>query len=195
MWPVTSSAGTGDTLAVRVGVAARRIGVAAGILSVALGLAVVAWPKATIGAVAILFGLQLMIHGGYRIVLAVVAAEADGGARFLSTVLGVLSFCLGVLALRHPFQTVAVMALVFGLFWVIGGIIELVGVLGARGTCGRGWKAALAAVPVVAGLLVLAYPGITLPTLTWLFGLWLIAWGLLTISSNLWIRYMDEAGQ
>ncbi|MFI0354959.1 HdeD family acid-resistance protein [Actinomadura sp. 9N407] len=175
-------------LLMRLAEGAWGIALAVGTLSTLLGFALVAWPKATIGVVAVLFGLKLIAHGVYRIAQAVVTDEAPS-TRALFTVLGVLSFAIGVLALRNLLQTVTVLALLFGLFWLISGVIELVAVLADGSTPERGWSAALAGLSILFGLVVLVYPGMTLTALTWLLGLWLITWGLLTVALTLWVRH------
>ncbi|MEV4000659.1 DUF308 domain-containing protein [Actinomadura sp. NPDC049753] len=183
---------TSGRLSVRLATGAWGVGVAAGILSVLLGLAIVTWPDATIGVVAFLFGLKLVVHGGYRIVQAIAADEAGGGARVLFTLLGALSLTCGVLVMRDPLQTVQIIALLFGLFWLVSGVVGLVVTLTETSVPGRGGAALLAGLCVVAGLLLLLWPGITLTALTWLIGLWLITWGLLTAALALWIRHVDR---
>ncbi|MFB4300884.1 HdeD family acid-resistance protein [Actinomadura sp. NTSP31] len=177
-----------DKLMMRLGANAWGFAVAAGLASLGLGLAIVAWPDATIKVVAILFGLKLIGHGVYRIVLAVTAGEGTS-ARVLFTLLGVFSIAVGVIVLRHQFQTVTALALLFGLFWLIAGIVELVTAVSDRGLRGRGPQAAAGGLSIAAGLVMLLYPEITLTALTWLLGLWLITWGLLTAGVALWIRH------
>ncbi|WP_165495293.1 HdeD family acid-resistance protein [Actinomadura roseirufa] len=158
-----------------------------GVAALALGLAVVIWPDVTIGVLAVLVGLQLIINGVFRLVQA--AGEGGpAGMRALLAVLGALSLAVGVLALRDPFQTATVLAVLFGLFWLIGGVIEGVAVLADGSREGRAGGLLLAALSVVAGIVVLAYPSAGLVALTWLFGLWLITWGIVTILVALWIR-------
>ncbi|SFO19615.1 HdeD family acid-resistance protein [Actinomadura madurae] len=167
-------------------------GMATGILSALLGLVIVTWPDATIGVVAFLFGLKLVILGLYRLGQAVAAGEAGGGTRVLLTLLSVLSLAVGVLVMRDPFQTVQVLALLFGLFWLVGGIVGLVAALAEPSMPGRDGAALLAGLGILAGLLLLLWPGITLTALTWLIGLWLITWGLLTAALALWIRHAGK---
>jgi uncharacterized membrane protein HdeD (DUF308 family) len=167
------------------------VAVGTGLLSVLIGLAVVAWPKATIGVVAVLFGLKLIFHGVYRVAQAIVAGDAGGGTRTLYAIIGVLSFIIGVLALRHLFQTVTVIALLFGLFWLSSGIIEFITVMVGPAQSGRGAAIVLSLLSALAGIVVLAYPEISLVALTWLLGLWLITWGLVTIGVSLWIRHAE----
>ncbi|MFI0406731.1 HdeD family acid-resistance protein [Actinomadura sp. 3N508] len=186
--PRTSHGGFTVRAATRAGSA----GAVAGILATLLGLAIVTWPDATIGVVAFLFGLNLVIHGVYQIVLAIAADEAGGAARVLFTLLGVLSLAVGVLVMRDPLQTVEILALLLGMFWLISGTVGLVSTLTAPGPRGRGGPALLAGLCVLAGLLLLVWPGMTLTALIWIVGLWLITWGLLTAALALWIRHADD---
>ncbi len=57
--------------------------------------------------------------GIFRLVMAF-SGEAEGH-RVAYTLLGLLSILLGILALRHIFQTVAALALILGIFWLIMG--------------------------------------------------------------------------
>jgi uncharacterized membrane protein HdeD (DUF308 family) len=151
-----------------------------GLITMVLGVIIVAWPKETVGVLAVLFGIQLLLFGVFNIVRSVAADEASGGMRVLFAVLGVLSIAVGALALRHLFQTVEVIAVLFGLTWLIGGIIEFVGLVSGPARPGRGWAILLAILTVIAGIIVLSYPAPSVVTLVILFGVWLILWGLLT---------------
>jgi uncharacterized membrane protein HdeD (DUF308 family) len=153
-----------------------------GIVTLALGIIIVAWPAATVGVIAVLFGIQLLLFGVFNLIRSVAASEASGGARVLFALLGVLSIAVGVLALRDLFQTIQVIAILFGLTWLIGGIIEFVSLLTGPARPGRGWSILLAIVTVIAGIIVLSYPTPSLVTLALLFGIWLIFWGVMMVS-------------
>ncbi|MQY02101.1 HdeD family acid-resistance protein [Actinomadura macrotermitis] len=162
--------------------------VLAGVLSFGLGLAIVCWPRATIGVIAVLIGLQFVFGGVLRLAQAVFA-DGDGGSRVLFAVLGALSLVVGVLALRDVHRTVAVLALIVGLAWLAGGVIEFVVVLSDKARPGRRPALALSALSVLAGIVLLTFPGITLVALTWGFGLGLMTWGIVTVLVALWIRH------
>jgi uncharacterized membrane protein HdeD (DUF308 family) len=155
---------------------------AVGLVTLALGIIIVAWPKATIGVIAVLFGIQLLLFGVFNIVRSIAASEARGGARILFALLGVLSIAVGVLALRDLFQTIEVIAILFGLTWLIGGIIEFVSLVAGPARPGRGWSIMLAIITIIAGIIVLSYPAPSLVTLAILFGVWLIFWGVMMAS-------------
>jgi len=169
------------------------IAVGAGLISVLLGVAIVVWPEATIGVVAVLFGVELIFHGIYRVVQGLASNDAGAGIRTQYVIIGVLSFIIGVLVLRNLFQTVTVIALLFGLFWLVSGIIEFVTVLAGPAQSGRGAAITLSLLSALAGIVVLVYPEISLTALTWLLGLWLITWGLITIGVSLWIHHAEAA--
>lgn len=179
-------------LTVRLANGAWSVALTVGILSVLLGIAIVAWPKATIGVVAVLFGIDLITVGVYRIAQAVIVSDAGGGTRALFAMLGILSFAVGVLALRHLLQTVEVLAILFGLFWLTVGIVELIAAVTGEAATGRGAGIVISILSILAGVVMLAFPGITLLALTWLLGIWLITWGLLTAGLTMWIRHADK---
>jgi uncharacterized membrane protein HdeD (DUF308 family) len=148
-----------------------------GLVTLALGIVIVAWPGRTITVLAVLFGIQLLLFGAFNLVRSITAGEASGGTRVLFALLGVLSIAVGVLALRDLFQTIEVVAILFGLTWLIGGIIEFVSLVAGPARPGRGWSILLAILTVIAGVIVLSYPTPSLVTLAILFGVWLIIWG------------------
>lgn len=151
--------------------------------SAVLGGILVLWPDVTAATVAVLFGIQLLLHGVVRIVQSF-TADDTAGERVLLTLLGVLSVAAGVLCLRHPLQTVAALALLVGLFWLIGGLIEICRAVSGRAV--RSWLDGLTGLlGALAGLVLLCWPGPTVLVLTVLFGTWLLLFGLLTIVSAL----------
>jgi uncharacterized membrane protein HdeD (DUF308 family) len=169
-------------------VAAWALGLALGILTVVLGVLIIAWPEATVTVVAVLFGIQLFIYGVFRLVLAIVTDDG-GGMRVLHALLGTLSITVGVLVLRDPLQTVEILALLLGLIWLIGGIIEFVTALVARDRTHRGWSILVPVLTALAGVVVLAYPGMSLFTLTVFVGVGLVVWGAITSGVMLWLRF------
>lgn len=180
------------TLSMRLASGTWAVALTTGVLSTLLGIAIVVWPKATVEVVAVLVGINFILMGIYRIAQAIVVSEARGGTRALLAVLGVLSLVIGVLALRHLLQTVEVLAILFGLFWLIVGVIELVTVSSSPMVSGRGAAIGLAILSMLAGIAMLAFPGMTLLALTWILGFWLITWGVLTIALTLWLHHAEK---
>ena len=153
-----------------------------GIVTVGLGIVVLVWPDKTIVVVAVLFGIQLVIAGIFRFVSALAIDDAPGGTRALLALLGVLAFIVGIYALRHVNVTIAALALLLGIFWIVNGVIELFTAIGHREMPGRGWTIILGLLSIVAGIVVLAYPDISLVALAIVLGIWLVALGVIEIA-------------
>lgn len=169
---------TGDQLA-RVG-RSRGWSVALGAVTLLAGLLVLVWPGRSILVLAVVLGVWLLVTGVFRLVTALAIADAQGSSRMLMALLAVLAILAGILCLARPFQTVTALALLLGAFWVVGGVIEFFhGVAG--NAPGRGWSVASGLLSVIAGIVVLSYPGTSLVVLAVLFGAWLIVLGAVAI--------------
>src|SRR5262245_14215080 len=125
-----------------------------GLLTVVAGTCVLVWPKAAVVTVAVIVGLQLIVAGIVRMATALTRDIDSGGMRVLFLLLGLLLLIVGILCLRSPFHTVALLVLLFGLSWIVNGVIEVFG--GFSG--GGGWIVVSGVVSLVAGIVVLAYP-------------------------------------
>jgi uncharacterized membrane protein HdeD (DUF308 family) len=153
-----------------------------GIISLLAGVAVLAWPGRTLIVVAVLFGIQLVVTGIFRFVAAFASEDLTGGTRVLLAVLGVLSLIIGLYAVRHVLVTLLALALLLGIYWIVNGAVELFMALSARGAPGRGWAVVMGVLSVLAGLLVLVYPAISLLTLVVVLSVWLLVLGLMEIT-------------
>jgi uncharacterized membrane protein HdeD (DUF308 family) len=164
-----------------------------GIVTLVTGLAVLVWPGRTLVAVAVLFGIQLVLAGIFRFVMALAADEASGGTRVLLALLGVLSLIVGLYAVRHLQVTIAALALLLGIFWIVNGTVETFTALSHRGMQGRGWTVLMGLLSVLAGLVVLAYPGISLVTLAVVLGFWLLVLGVMEVVLAFRLRSAGQA--
>ncbi len=151
-----------------------------GIITVAAGIIALAWPAPTLVVIAILFGIELVVYGIYRFVTAF-GHDLSAGARILSALLGVLSLVIGLYALRHVLITVVALGLLLGIFWVINGCMELYAALSDKVRRHRGWIGALGALSIVAGILLLAYPRLSVVVLALVVAIWLLVFGFMEI--------------
>ena len=156
------------------------------VLTLILGVMVMAWPHATVKLVAFLFGLQLLIGGIFALVRAF--TNSGEGSRVLLAVLGVLGILVGIFVLRHLFQTVVILVVLLGVYWVIHGIIEFFVAVDHRGAPGRGVSIVMGILSLVAGIVVLSWPAPTLLVLVWVLGIWLVVYGLIGIVGAFMVR-------
>jgi uncharacterized membrane protein HdeD (DUF308 family) len=161
-----------------------------GIVTTTLGVLIVAWPSETVLVVAVLFGLELFISGIFRLVTAF--TSSGEGHRVAYTLVGILAILVGVLVLRHTFQTVALLGLILGLFWVIAGVMDFFAGIFVRDMPRRGWTIFEGVLAFVAGIIVLMQPHLTLSVLAWVLGIWLIVYGLMEIVASFSIRKFER---
>jgi uncharacterized membrane protein HdeD (DUF308 family) len=165
-----------------------------GIITLLAGVIVLAWPGETLLVIAVLFGIQLIIAGIFRFVTAFAAEDASGGTRVLLALLGVLSIIIGLWAVRHVLLTLIALVVLLGIFWVVNGAIELFTALSHRGMPGRGWTAAIGVLSILAGIIVLIYPGPSLLTLSIVLGIWLLVYGAMEIMAAFRLRGLAHPG-
>ena len=166
-----------------------------GVATLVLGILVIVQPTATIYGFAILLGIWLFVSGLFRMVMAIADDhDTGGGTRVLMAILGLLSVLVGIFFLRHTYDTVSSLTFLLGLFWIIGGIIEFFSAYSRSGTPGRGFRISMGLLAIVAGIVTLVVPSITLHVLVYIMGFWLLIYGVLQIVTSLAIRKLFPKG-
>jgi uncharacterized membrane protein HdeD (DUF308 family) len=146
-----------------------------GLITLAFGIVVISWPQETLTVLSVLVGLQILIYGVYRLLTAFAHDTLfPGYAGFV----GVVGIIAGVVVLRHPFKAVAVLAVILGVVWIIGGTIEFIGSIAASGLDYRWLSAFGGLLSIAAGIVVVSWPAPTVTVVAWISGLHLITFGL-----------------
>jgi uncharacterized membrane protein HdeD (DUF308 family) len=122
-----------------------------------------------VGAFLIFDGLVEMISGGRR-----------GGSRGWAIVLGLLLVIGGVIVAAWPGVTFLVIAVVWGITLLVGGIARLVSAAFLRGY-GWGWLVVLGIAEAIIGIVMLAWPHQTAHVILILIGIYSIFAGILQI--------------
>ena len=159
-----------------------------GLVTIAIGVMVLAWPGETLKVLSILFGIQLLLIGLFRLI----AAFSDDLEEpvFLGFI-GVLSMIVGVVVLRNPFETIAVLATLLGVVWIVGGAIDLVASITNDRLRQRGLTALMAIVSIIAGIIVVAWPAPSLAVIAWVSGFYLIVFGLMFCISAFQLKKLE----
>jgi uncharacterized membrane protein HdeD (DUF308 family) len=166
-----------------------------GIITVLIGIAALVWPGRTLVVVAVLFGIQLIVMGIFRFAAAIASDDLSGGRRVLLALLGVLSLIIGLYAVRHIFITLLALALLLGIFWIVSGAVELFMALSHRELPHRAWNAVMGIISVLAGIVLLIYPGISLLVLAVVVSVWLLIFGAMQITLAFRIRSLTTAAR
>jgi uncharacterized membrane protein HdeD (DUF308 family) len=152
---------------------------AGAVATFALGLVVLVWPKATLNVVAILLGAQLLAFGLARLFAGLTVRNESGGTRAAYVILGLFGLAAGLYCIRHLSVTVVLLAFIVGLFWALHGVVDLIIAAVAGPVPGRWLKATSGLISLLAGLLVIFKPTISLKFLLAVLGAWLMLYGVL----------------
>ena len=169
----------------------RRITLAVAAAVLALGLVLIFWPDDSLMVTAVLLGIALLATGALRLARGVTAGPQAGAHRGTHLLIGVLavlagSYCLGGIA-----ATVVLLSLVVGLFWVMHGLVDLVAA-GSQGP-GRVLTGVTGALSLLAGLIVIFWPAITVPVMVAVMGIWLACYGALLAATMLYLRHVARS--
>ncbi len=158
-----------------------------GILALILGVLALAWPGKTIIVAAIFFGAYLLVSGLMQVVFAF-SLRISGAQRALLLISGLASLVLAVLCFLSLQDSILLLAIWIGIGFVFRGISTTISAISDKTLPGRGWEIFFGVVSLVAGIVMLVWPGLSLVTLFQVVGIWLIVLGVFEIVTALRIR-------
>ena len=151
-----------------------------GIAAILFGALTLVWPKISLAALVLLFGIFAVISG----ITAIVAAlrnreEQHWGLILFEGILGVLA---GAVALVWPGITALAFLYLISAWAILTGVLELVAPLAFPTSFGRGLLSALSGiVSIVFGVLIAEQPAAGLLAVVWLIGVYAIVFGVMHI--------------
>jgi uncharacterized membrane protein HdeD (DUF308 family) len=148
-----------------------------GLTTTALGVILAVWPKQTLAVCAVIIAIQVMISGLFRLFTAIAGKSMEGGLRAVVGFSGALAIIVGLLFLRDPVQTVLVVTILLGVWWVVGGVVDILGAILRQPSGRRGWDIFAGTITVLAGLVLLVNPEASLGALVVICCIWLIIVG------------------
>lgn len=160
-----------------------------GLLTVVLGVVVVAWPDQTLVVLSVLFGIQLLLVGVFRLISAFSSETAAPG---LMGFVGILGMVAGVAVVRHPFETVAILATILGIVWIVSGTIDVIGAIADSRLEDRFWTGLMGFVTAIAGIIIIAWPKPTVTVIAWIAGIYLILIGLIAAFGAIRLRSISQ---
>jgi len=99
---------------------------------------------------------------------------------WLALLIGVLSVVAGIIVILKPSNSLSTLAVIFGIFILIDGIVEIVAAI-AGDTESRGLLAVIGTLSVIAGVLLIRHPLGGVRAVALLLGIWLIAAGVVRL--------------
>ncbi|HUJ34980.1 MAG TPA: DUF308 domain-containing protein [Solirubrobacteraceae bacterium] len=99
---------------------------------------------------------------------------------WLAILIGVLSIVAGIIVVLKPSNSLSTLAVIFGIFILIDGIVEIVAAI-AGDSESRGLLAVIGTLSVIAGVLLIRHPLGGVRAVALLLGIWLIAAGVVRL--------------
>ncbi len=96
---------------------------------------------------------------------------------WLALLVGIVSIVAGAIVIAKPSNSLSTLAVIFGIFILADGIIELIAALSSH-TQNRGSLAVIGVISVIAGVLLIRHPLGGVRAVALLVGIWLIAAGV-----------------
>jgi uncharacterized membrane protein HdeD (DUF308 family) len=159
-----------------------------GVLAIIFGLIALISPIGTAIALAIVVGIYAIVEG----IIAIVEAIRHRGSTSmgLRIVLGAVSILFGILVLVWPGMSLAILAILVGIWAIVIGIVQIMAAVGHRAVPNSGWIWGVigGALAILFGILVLIRPGTGVVTIIWIIGIWAIVWGIILIVLGVQLR-------
>ena len=157
-----------------------------GILSILLGGLLIFWPGQTLTVVTTIVGLFMIIAGLVRFFMAIFASQIDH--RWLLAFIGIVGVALGVIIMRNPEATIKVIVLITALVWIIGGMVDFFRGITDSTAPDRGLRIGFGALSALFGVILLAWPDVTVTVFAILVGIYIVVLGMLEIVAAFQIK-------
>jgi uncharacterized membrane protein HdeD (DUF308 family) len=158
-----------------------------GIIFLGFGIVMLFDVAAGARAIAIVLGAFLIFDG----LVEIVSGGRRGGSRGWAVVLGLLLVAGGIVVMVWPGVTFGVIAFVWGLTLLVGGIVRSIAAAVLRGY-GWGWLILLGILEAILGILMMAWPDVTVYVILLLIGIYSIVAGILQIVLSFQLRKAPE---
>jgi uncharacterized membrane protein HdeD (DUF308 family) len=152
----------------------------------AVGVLLLFWPHRTLSTLAVIVGIYLLAVGALWVGVSLGVKEVRGVGLWR----GALALLAGVILVRHPSDSITILALAFGIFLLLAGVFELVAAIelpdrsretpasGGNPRFGqRGWRILEGLVDLAIGILIVSWPQFGVYTFAVVLGISLIVRG------------------
>lgn len=141
------------------------------LVTLAVGVLLLVSPHHTLSVLAVIVGIYLFVVGALLILTSIFVKELRGAALWR----GVIALIAGAIVIRHPSDSITVLALAVGIFLLAAGVFELVAAVEYSER--RGWRIFEGVVDLAVGILLISWPQFGVYTFAIVFGIVLLVRG------------------
>jgi uncharacterized membrane protein HdeD (DUF308 family) len=157
-----------------------------GVVSIVIGGALLLWPGKTLTVVGFLIGLWMLFAGIMRFLIALFGGDTDG--RWVILFVGIFGIVLGIVVMRNPTETIAIIVLIAAIFWIITGLVDIFRGISDSEMENRGWVIFGGAIAALAGAVVLLWPAASVLVLAVIAGVFFIVDGIMQIIAGFQVK-------
>ena len=150
-----------------------------GLLALVAGILLLVWPDRTLLLVGVIIGVYLVAFGVLELIRAFSATGLLAMERVIPATLGLLAVGAGTVAITRPSSSVLAVALAAGIYLIVAGLAAVVSAIREPGA--RGASAVLGVVNLAAGIVVVAWPDVTVTVVAVVIGIALTLRGVAEI--------------
>jgi uncharacterized membrane protein HdeD (DUF308 family) len=150
-----------------------------GALALVAGILLLVWPDRTLLLIGVILGVYLVLVGVLEIVRALTVPDRLTMERVPAAVVGLLAVGAGTIAIARPESSVLAVALAAGIYLIVAGLAA--GVTAIREPGARVPRAVFALINLAGGILVVAWPDVTVTVVAVVVGIALLVRGIAEI--------------
>lgn len=162
-----------------------------GILSIIIGLLALFNPTGTVTGIAVLLGIWLVVSGVVQLIRGF-TVDAETGYKVLTVISGALSLLLGIICFRNVTNALLILAIFIAIGFLFRGITDVFAGFGSKGEGGWVWLVVLGGVEILAGVVMLGAPALTLSVFSVVLGIVLLIVGIFELIAAFRIKGLHE---
>jgi uncharacterized membrane protein HdeD (DUF308 family) len=157
-----------------------------GLLALVVGLLLLVWPDRTLLLIGVILGVYLVAFGVLELIRALTTPGRLAMERVVPATLGLLAIAAGTIAITRPDASVLAVALAAGIYLIVAGLAN--GVTALREPAERGPRALFAFINLAAGIIVVAWPDVTVTVVAVVFGIAFLVRGVAEVLLAIYLR-------
>jgi uncharacterized membrane protein HdeD (DUF308 family) len=161
-----------------------------GLVTLVFGVIVTAHPDDSAHVLVVLVGIAVIVSGLFHLLRTFDRAAEH---RLWLGVSGLAFIAIGLVLIRYLHPTLATVALLVGLGWIVQGTAALMSAF-SRPREGALWWVVFGVTSLIAGIVVIAVPENSVTVLAVLVGIWVLVIGLLEIVAALVLQHQATSG-
>lgn len=157
-----------------------------GLISVGIGGFLIFSPGATVSVITAIIGIFMIVAGVVRFFVAIFDRHAS--ERWLMLFAAIIGIVLGVVVMKNPEATIAVLVLVVAVYWLISGLVELARGITNSDSPDRALRIVFGLMSAILAVVILVWPAVTVGVFAVISGIYAVFFGVLEIIAAFQIK-------